>query len=44
MRANIAVETLSEAKRFGIDANKPEDYLGSADAFTERALRFYRER
>jgi hypothetical protein len=44
MRANITAETLSEAKRFGIDANRPEDYLGSADAFTERALQFYRER
>jgi 3-carboxy-cis,cis-muconate cycloisomerase len=44
MRANITAETLSEAKRFGIDANRPEDYLGSADAFTERALQFYRGR
>jgi 3-carboxy-cis,cis-muconate cycloisomerase len=44
MRANITAETLSEAKRFGIDAKRAEDYLGSADAFTERALQFYRER
>jgi len=44
MRANIREETLSEAERFGIDAASPDDYLGSADAFVERALDFYRER
>jgi 3-carboxy-cis,cis-muconate cycloisomerase len=44
MRANITAETLSEAERFGIDAARPEDYLGSADALVERALAFYRER
>jgi 3-carboxy-cis,cis-muconate cycloisomerase len=44
MRANIREETLSEAERFGIDAGGPDDYLGSADAFVERALDFYRER
>ena len=44
MRANIAAATLSEAERFGIDAKRPEDYLGSADAFVERALQLYKER
>lgn len=38
MRANIAPETLAEAARFDIDATKPEDYLGSVDAFVDRAL------
>jgi 3-carboxy-cis,cis-muconate cycloisomerase len=38
MRANAAPETLSEAARFGIDAGLPEDYLGSASAFIDRAL------
>jgi 3-carboxy-cis,cis-muconate cycloisomerase len=44
MRANIRGETLSEAERFGIDAESPEDYLGSAAAFVDRALDFYRSR
>ena len=44
MRANIGAETLSEAARFGIDAQRPEDYLGSAGAFVDRALAFYRGR
>ena len=39
MRANIAAETLSEAERVGIDAAQPDDYLGSVDAFIDRALR-----
>jgi 3-carboxy-cis,cis-muconate cycloisomerase len=39
MRANISSDTLSEAHG---DAARPEDYLGSADAFVERALDFYR--
>jgi 3-carboxy-cis,cis-muconate cycloisomerase len=39
MRANITPETLSEAERVGIDAARPEDYLGSANAFIDRALR-----
>jgi 3-carboxy-cis,cis-muconate cycloisomerase len=43
MRANIAEETLSEAQRLGIDVSGPEDYLGSADTFVDRALAFYRE-
>jgi 3-carboxy-cis,cis-muconate cycloisomerase len=38
MRANIVAETLSEAKRVGVDAARPEDYLGSVDAFIDRAL------
>jgi 3-carboxy-cis,cis-muconate cycloisomerase len=42
MRANVGDETLSEAKRFAPEAARPEDYLGSADAFVERALAFYR--
>jgi 3-carboxy-cis,cis-muconate cycloisomerase len=42
MRANIASETLSEAERFVPDASAPEQYVGSADAFVERALAFYR--
>ena len=29
---------LAEAKRLGIDAERPEDYLGSAGAFVDRAL------
>ena len=39
MRANIRQETLSEAKG---DATRPEDYLGAAGAFVDRALEFYR--
>ena len=42
MRANLRAETLSEAERFAPDAREPEDYLGSADAFVDRALAFYR--
>jgi 3-carboxy-cis,cis-muconate cycloisomerase len=38
MRANIRDETLSEAQT----ATTPEDYLGSAVAFVDRALDFYR--
>ena len=29
--------------RLGVDASGPEDYLGAADAFVDRALDFYRE-
>jgi 3-carboxy-cis,cis-muconate cycloisomerase len=39
MRANIQPETLSEAQG---EATRPEDYLGSAGAFVDRALEFYR--
>ena len=42
MRANISPDTLSEAARFGIDAQRPDDYLGSADAFVDRALALHR--
>ena len=42
MRANVTVETLSEAERFAPDASSPEEYLGSADAFVDRALAYYR--
>jgi len=41
MRANLRPETLSEAARFG-GAQRPEDYLGSADAFVDRALSVWR--
>jgi 3-carboxy-cis,cis-muconate cycloisomerase len=44
MRENIGADTLSEAERFGIEATAPEDYLGSAGAFVDRALDFYRRR
>lgn len=44
MLANIAEETLSEAASFGIDAKQAGDYVGSADALVDRALRFYRGR
>jgi 3-carboxy-cis,cis-muconate cycloisomerase len=42
MRANITPETLSEARRLGIDVAVPEDYLGAADVFIDRALARYR--
>ena len=42
MRANIEPETLAEAVRLGIPAEGPEDYLGSADAFVDRALALHR--
>ena len=42
MRANIADDVLSEANRLGIPAASPDAYLGSADAFVDRALAFYR--
>ncbi len=37
MRANLREETLSEARRFGIEGG-PEDYLGAADTLVGRAL------
>jgi 3-carboxy-cis,cis-muconate cycloisomerase len=43
MRANIREETLAEAARFGIEADTPDEYLGSASAFVDRALAFYRK-
>jgi 3-carboxy-cis,cis-muconate cycloisomerase len=42
MRANIADETLSEARRLGIDVSGPDDYLGAAGVFVDRALALYR--
>jgi 3-carboxy-cis,cis-muconate cycloisomerase len=42
MRANVTGETLSEARRLGIPAHKPEDYLGAAGVFVDRALALYR--
>jgi 3-carboxy-cis,cis-muconate cycloisomerase len=41
MRANVGDETLSEAERFG-GAERPEEYLGSAREFVDRALEAYR--
>jgi len=38
MRANLAAATLAEAERFDIEATRPDDYLGSAVAFVDRAL------
>ena len=43
MRANISADTLSEAKRLGIEADGPEGYLGSAGAFVDRAIEQYRK-
>jgi 3-carboxy-cis,cis-muconate cycloisomerase len=43
MRANVSLDTLSEARRLGIDARDPSDYLGSADAFVDRAMATYRQ-
>ena len=42
MRENIGPGTLAEAERFG-GAERPEDYLGSADALIDRALAFHGE-
>ena len=42
MRANIDEAVLSEATAAGIDVQRPHDYLGSADAFVDRALDYYR--
>ena len=38
MRANITDETLSEARRLGIEVAGPADYLGAAGVFVDRAL------
>jgi 3-carboxy-cis,cis-muconate cycloisomerase len=43
MRTNLSPETLSEAERFAPGVLSPEEYLGSTDAFVQRALDFYRE-
>jgi len=42
MRANVRAETMSEAERFAPDAREPEEYVGAANAFVDRALAFYR--
>jgi hypothetical protein len=39
---NVTPETLSEAARFAPEARRPDDYLGAADAFVDRALDFHR--
>jgi 3-carboxy-cis,cis-muconate cycloisomerase len=44
MRENIRAETLSEAARLGEPVSRPEEYLGAADAFVDRALDLYRRR
>jgi 3-carboxy-cis,cis-muconate cycloisomerase len=41
MRENVHRDALSEADRFG-GAERPEDYLGAADALIDRALERYR--
>jgi len=43
MRANIQAETLSEAERLGIEARKPDEYLGSSGELIDRALDAFRE-
>jgi len=42
MRANLVPATLSEAERLGLHPAGPEDYLGSADIFIDRALALHR--
>ena len=42
MRANVTDETLSEARRLGVDVSAPEDYLGATGVFVDRALALYR--
>jgi 3-carboxy-cis,cis-muconate cycloisomerase len=43
MRANVAAETLSEARGLGFDdVVSPDEYLGSTDAFIDRALALHR--
>jgi 3-carboxy-cis,cis-muconate cycloisomerase len=42
MRGNISDETLSEARRLGLDVAAPDDYLGAAGVFVDRALALYR--
>jgi hypothetical protein len=43
MRANIDPVTLAEAAGFGFTVERPEDYLGSAGVFVDRALALHRE-
>ena len=41
MRANIPPDALAEASRLGVDAERPEDYLGIAVELVDRALAIY---
>jgi 3-carboxy-cis,cis-muconate cycloisomerase len=41
MRANVPADALAEAARFGLAPRRPEDYLGAADTFVDRALARY---
>ncbi len=42
MRANVRDDdVLSEARRLGFEAARPEQYLGAAEAFVDRALALY---
>lgn len=43
MRANIPADALAEAARFGIDAERPDQYLGSAQTLVDRALGHYED-
>ena len=43
MRENLRADTLAEAEQFTPDAERPEQYLGSAGAFIDRALARYAE-
>jgi 3-carboxy-cis,cis-muconate cycloisomerase len=42
MRANLSDATLSEARRLGIDAARPDEYLGDVGTFVDRALARHR--
>jgi 3-carboxy-cis,cis-muconate cycloisomerase len=41
MRANVPPDALAEAERFGLDPHRPEEYLGAAETFVDRALDRY---
>jgi 3-carboxy-cis,cis-muconate cycloisomerase len=42
MRENLRAETLAESERLGEPARDPDEYLGGAEAFVDRALVRYR--
>jgi 3-carboxy-cis,cis-muconate cycloisomerase len=42
MRTNVSDETLSEARRLGVEVAGPDDYLGATGIFVDRALALYR--
>jgi 3-carboxy-cis,cis-muconate cycloisomerase len=44
MRENVRAETLAESQRLGEPVRDPQDYLGAADVFVDRALELYRSR